>query len=173
VRTKVTLRAGGAVRLYVVHPEPPVVNHDTKGRDSEIAQIGLEAAEDDLPVIVTGDLNDVAWSTTTRRFQRLSALLDPRVGRGFFNTFHAFHWWARWPLDHLFHTPHFRFLGMARLDKIGSDHFPMLFTLALADSPAQGADVGSADSEETAEVKQMIKAEAARPRAPIGGDWEG
>ena len=56
IRTKVTLRDGQAVRLYVVHPEPPVINHDTVGRDSEIAMIGLEAAEDPLPAIVAGVL---------------------------------------------------------------------------------------------------------------------
>ena len=95
IRTKVTLPDGQQTRLYVVHPEPPIISHDTKGRDSEIALIGLEAAEDFLPAIVTGDLNDVAWSTTTRRFQRLSGLLDPRVGRGFYNTFSATMPWMR------------------------------------------------------------------------------
>ncbi|MEP3442232.1 MAG: endonuclease/exonuclease/phosphatase family protein [Sulfitobacter sp.] len=172
VRMVATLRSGEDVLVYVVHPEPPVINHDSKGRDSEIAHIGLEAAKDEMPVIVTGDLNDVAWSTTTRRFQRLSGLLDPRVGRGFFNSFHAYHWWARWPLDHLFHDPQFRLLHMARLEKIGSDHFPMLFELALADTEAQISEVGEADASETQEVRQMIKAEKQRDRDPIGADWE-
>ncbi|WP_299025602.1 endonuclease/exonuclease/phosphatase family protein [uncultured Sulfitobacter sp.] len=172
VRTAVTLRAGGQVRLYVVHPEPPVFSHDTLGRDSEIAHIGLEAQQDPMPAIVTGDLNDVAWSRTTRVFQRLSGLLDPRVGRGFYNTFHAFHWWARWPLDHLFHDPQFRVLSIARLPKIGSDHFPMLFALALADGPAQKGEVASADVEEKAEAREMIRKEQDRERDPIGTDWE-
>lgn len=172
VQMDVTLRSGADVRMYVVHPEPPVINHDTKGRDSEIAHIGLEAAKDTLPVIVTGDLNDVAWSTTTRRFQRLSGLLDPRVGRGFFNSFHASYWWARWPLDHLFHDPQFRLLHMARLEKIGSDHFPMLFKLALADTKAQASEVGQADAAEQGEVADMIAQEKKRDRTAIGSDWE-
>lgn len=172
VRTDVTLGCGETVRLYVVHPEPPVLGHDTKGRDSEIALIGIEASQDSLPVIVAGDLNDVAWSTTTRSFQRLSGLVDPRVGRGFYNTFNAFHWWARWPLDHLFHDPQFRLIRMARLEKIGSDHFPMLFDLALAEGPARENVTGEADVDERADIKAMIAQEKERARAPIGTDWE-
>jgi len=158
--------------MYVVHPEPPVFSHDTMGRDSEIAHIGLEAARDDLPTVVTGDLNDVAWSRTTGTFQRLSGLLDPRVGRGFYNTFNAFHWWARWPLDHLFHDPQFRIISISRLPKIGSDHFPMLFILALADQPAQVVETGEACAAEAADVREMIKKEQARDRDAIGTDWE-
>ena len=173
VRTRVTLRNGEAFRLYVVHPEPPVIDHDTRGRDSEIALVGLAAAKDELPAIVAGDLNDVAWSTTTRRFQRLSRLMDPRVGRGFFNTFSATMPWMRWPLDHLFHDPRFRLVDMARLGKIGSDHFPMWFVLVLADEAAQVSDPGSADTEESYRARRMIVEERARDRDPIGEDWEG
>ena len=173
VRAGVTLRSGARLRLYVIHPEPPVIHHDTKGRDSEIAHVGMEAARDPLPAIVTGDLNDVAWSSTTRSFQRLSGLLDPRVGRGFFNTFNAFHWWARWPLDHLFHDPQFRLLAMQRLEKIGSDHFPMLFKLALADIPPEDSGVEEADAAEKAEIRDMIAEETKRDREAIGSDWEG
>jgi endonuclease/exonuclease/phosphatase (EEP) superfamily protein YafD len=172
IRTTVKLRSGDSLRLYVVHPEPPVIDHDTKGRDSEIAQIGMEAEKDPLPAIVTGDLNDVAWSTTTRRFQRLSGLLDPRVGRGFYNTFSATMPWMRWPLDHLFHDPRFRLLGMERLPKIGSDHFPMWFALALAESEAVELDPGDADPEEESETREMIREEKSRDREAIGSHWE-
>ncbi|MBM1310098.1 endonuclease/exonuclease/phosphatase family protein [Sulfitobacter mediterraneus] len=172
IRTKVTLPDGQQTRLYVVHPEPPIISHDTKGRDSEIALIGLEAAEDLLPAIVTGDLNDVAWSTTTRRFQRLSGLLDPRVGRGFYNTFSATMPWMRWPLDHLFHDARFRLIEMARLDKIGSDHFPMWFVLALTGDALPDTLPEQADAQEERDVKDMIAEEKKRDREAIGSDWE-
>jgi endonuclease/exonuclease/phosphatase (EEP) superfamily protein YafD len=172
IRTVVTLPSGDRLRLYVVHPEPPVINHDTKGRDSEIAKVGMEAETDTLPSIVTGDLNDVAWSSTTRRFQRLSGLLDPRVGRGFYNTFHAYMPWMRWPLDHLFHHPRFRLIRMERLEKIGSDHFPMLFSLALAHDEEMNSDPGDCEKDERDEVNEMIEEERAADREAIGTDWE-
>lgn len=172
VRAIVTLRSGDKTRLYVVHPEPPTLTHDTKGRDSEIALIGIEADDDELPAIVSGDLNDVAWSTTTRRFQRLSGLLDPRVGRGFYNTFSANLPIMRWPLDHLFHDARFQLIEMKRLDKIGSDHFPMLFRLALAPDEKAENDIEESDAEEEAEVREMIDEEKKRDREAIGSDWE-
>lgn len=172
IRTTVILRDGRKFRLYVVHPEPPIMSHDTKGRDSEIAEVGIEAEEDPLPAIVTGDLNDVAWSTTTRRFQRLSGLLDPRVGRGFYNTFSATMPWMRWPLDHLFHDPRFRLVEMSRLPKVGSDHFPMWFVLALTGTDSAETELEECEQEELDETEEMIAEERARDREAIGSDWE-
>lgn len=172
VSARVRLRIGEDFRLYVVHPEPPVINHDTVGRDSEIALIGMLAEKDPLPAVVSGDLNDVAWSSTTRRFQRLSGLLDPRVGRGMYNTFSATMPWMRWPLDHLFHDPQFRLLEMDRLGKIGSDHFPMWFIIALAETEAAETEPEDMDDQERREVSQMIQEERGRNRDAIGSDWE-
>ncbi|WP_298920290.1 endonuclease/exonuclease/phosphatase family protein [uncultured Roseobacter sp.] len=172
IRTEITLPSEDVIELNLLHPEPPVIGHDTKGRDSEIALIGLEVQNSDKPVIVAGDLNDVAWSTTTRRFQRLSGLLDPRVGRGLYNTFQADFAVFRWPLDHLFHDTRFRLISMKRLPNIGSDHFPIFHELALASTSAGREKLERATDQETTEVKEMIRSERDRERAAIGEDWE-
>lgn len=159
-------------RLYVVHPEPPVPQQHTEGRDAELSHVAFEARDDPLPVVVSGDLNDVAWSVTTRRFQQVSRLLDPRIGRGFYNTYHAGIPLLRWPLDHLFHSAHFRLLKMRRLPAIGSDHFPMLFCLLLAEFELAADTPDPATKRRERKMTEMIRRERASDRKAIGSDWE-
>ena len=59
----------------------------------------------------------------------ISDFLDPRKGRGFFNTFHAGYFFMRGPLDHLFHSHGFTVKRIKRLEKYGSDHFALLTEL--------------------------------------------
>lgn len=134
------LRSGDKVRVHFLHPAPPspTQNPESAQRDAELVIVARSVADDDLPVLVTGDLNDVAWSATTRLFRKISGSLDPRVGRGMFNTFHADYLFLRWPLDHLFHSEHFTLTDIQRLPAMGSDHFPLLTRLSFA--PSRGAD---------------------------------
>ena len=172
IRTAVALPDGRRFRLHVLHPEPPVPYEGTLGRDGELILTAREAKADPLPTLVTGDLNDVAWSRTTRRFQRLSGLLDPRIGRGFFNTFDARFPFLRWPLDHLFHSAHFRLAGLERLPNIGSDHFPMLFRLALAESEAAGDKPAAPDADDIEEADDVVDDASQLDRKAIGAAWE-
>ncbi|MCA1803153.1 MAG: endonuclease/exonuclease/phosphatase family protein [Rhodothermaceae bacterium] len=167
IRARVVLPSGRKVQLHFLHPSPPspTEKETSKERDAELITIAKEVspddefsdmgAEDPDPVVVTGDLNDVAWSQTTRLFRKISGLLDPRVGRGMYNTFHAEHSLIRWPLDHLFHSHHFNLIRIKRLPYIGSDHFPILVALELTngeDNEGSGLEA-SQDDEEMAEDK--------------------
>lgn len=127
----VELPSGRKFRFLAVHPRPPA-EEDTEERDAELDEVAREIKESDLPCIVAGDMNDVAWSRTTKKFQQLSGTLDPRVGRGFFNTFHAQVPVLRYSLDHVFHTPEFSLVELRKLKKADSDHFPILIRLNLS-----------------------------------------
>ena len=127
IHTRVKLRCGALIDLRCVHPRPPAPQEaeDSRPRDLELVVVGKELRGKRSPAIVLGDLNDVAWSRTNYRFQEISGLLDPRVGRGFYHTFHARYPFLRYPLDHCFHTKHFRLVSFRRLRAFGSDHFPV------------------------------------------------
>jgi endonuclease/exonuclease/phosphatase (EEP) superfamily protein YafD len=144
------LRSGRRVRLHCLHPKPPspTENPDSVPRDAELVAVAKSVAdsETDTPVVVAGDLNDVAWSSTTRLFRKISGLLDPRVGRGMYNTYHASWPFLRWPLDHLFHSEHFALVRIARLPSFGSDHFPILVELALVPGVEQEQQSLGADA---------------------------
>lgn len=131
IHTTVILPSGLAVQLYCLHPKPPSPTEakDSTLRDAELLMVGDQIKDLDESCIVMGDLNDVAWSRTTRLFQRISGLLDPRVGRHFINTFHANYPLLRWSLDHIFHSTDFALVKMNRLPNIGSDHFPVYVVL--------------------------------------------
>jgi endonuclease/exonuclease/phosphatase (EEP) superfamily protein YafD len=133
VHATVVLPSGTRVALHGLHPRPPQPNRDqhTTPRDAELVLVGRAIGEGQRrPTVVIGDLNDVAWSHTSELFMRLSGLLDPRIGRGFYNSFDANKPILRWPLDHVFHSADFRLVELRRLEHVGSDHFPVLVELS-------------------------------------------
>lgn len=137
--TTVQVASGTDIQLHVVHPAPPAPgeNEESTERDVELLLLAKAIADSKEHIVVAGDLNDVAWSATTRLFRQLSGMLDPRIGRGLFNTFSANHWYARWPLDHVFVSRHFKVVNIQRLPHIGSDHFPLMIELAVTNDKQQ------------------------------------
>lgn len=131
IHTKIRLKSNKQIQLYAVHPTPPVPNENPSSaeRDKELLLIADLAKKSDLPVIVIGDLNDVAWSFTTKLFLKMSGLLDPRRGRGFFNSFHAHYPFLRFPLDHAFISVDLKLKRMQRYDNFNSDHFPIYISV--------------------------------------------
>lgn len=146
VKTGIRLRSGAVIHLYGMHPRPPAPAQDSDERDQELVLVGYEISEANCPSIVLGDLNDVAWSPTTTRFKKAGSLLDPRRGRGFFNTYPARLPGLRYPLDYIFHTFHFAVGEMRVLPRFGSDHLPLLVRLQLRKQSTPDQRAGVCDS---------------------------
>ncbi len=167
IHTRVRLPSGEPIQLFCLHPTPPVPQENPRSteRDKEILMVGKLAKESPIPVIVAGDLNDVAWSYTTALFQKISGLLDPRRGRGFFNTFHAKYPPLRFPLDHIFCSTDFKLVRIQRLPACGSDHFPMFAHLVFDPTAPREQPEPEATPDERAEAAEKIAAET-RDNAP-------
>lgn len=157
IRTEVQLPSGAWITYYGVHPRPPRPQQDTAPRDAEILIVGKEAKEAGRPAIIAGDLNDVAWSRSTRLFQKVSGYLDPRIGRGLYATFHAKIPFFRWPLDHVFFEPSFTVIRLERLGYFGSDHFPILVELCYRPPAKRYQETPPSDAEDEVEAQEAIE----------------
>ncbi|MEO9485260.1 MAG: endonuclease/exonuclease/phosphatase family protein [Ekhidna sp.] len=157
-KTVFTLNSGQDIQFFGMHPKPPSPseNETSTPRDAELILVGRESKLGDLPVIVAGDMNDVAWSHTSRLFIRISGLLDPRMGRGFFNTYHAKYPLLRWPLDHIFLSHHFKILKMELLDNFNSDHFPIYVELTYAPSLEAKSNIEKPDVDDRNEAADKL-----------------
>ncbi|MEJ7779134.1 MAG: endonuclease/exonuclease/phosphatase family protein [Daejeonella sp.] len=158
VHTSIKLPSGDLIRFHGLHPTPPVPNENPRSteRDKEILLVSKTAKKSKLPVIVAGDLNDVAWSYTTELFSKISGLLDPRKGRGFFNTFHAKYLFLRFPLDHIFCSNDFALIDIQRMPNYGSDHFPMYVKLQYSPEKASVQEEPEADQDDLARAEEKI-----------------
>ena len=162
IHTQLRLQGGQVIWLYCLHPMPPSPTEADKSttRDAELLMVGKHIKENKQTAILAGDLNDVAWSKTTRRFQRISGLLDPRIGRHFINTFHVKYPFLRWALDHIFHSACFTVVDIKRMPSIGSDHFPVMTTLQYDPEQAskQQSNAPTEKAEDFKEAKNTIEA---------------
>jgi len=161
----VVLRSGEQVRFRALHPTPPAPteNPTSRERDAELLVVARAVAKDPARVIVTGDFNDVAWSPTTRLFRKVSRLLDPRIGRGMFSTFHAALPFLRWPLDHVFHSDDFTLLQMEVLPRFGSDHLPIHYRLQYEPAVKPLQEAPAPDADDHAEAVEKTRAGGASP----------
>jgi endonuclease/exonuclease/phosphatase (EEP) superfamily protein YafD len=162
IEVNVNLQSGQKVKLYCLHPKPPVPQESPTSteRDREILLVGQKAKSSPIPVIVAGDLNDVAWSYTTELFSKTSGLLDPRRGRGFFNSFNAKYFFLRFPLDHIFCSSDFSLKSIKTMNHCGSDHFPICVELQYDPKAEMVNDESEASQEDEQLAQEKIHKEA-------------
>ncbi|SFH13177.1 endonuclease/exonuclease/phosphatase family protein [Methylobacterium gossipiicola] len=158
IRTGVVLPSGDRFTFHGVHPRPPHPGHSSAPRDAELVMVAHEVRKTGGPAVVAGDLNDVAWSRTTTLFQKISGLLDPRIGRGLFPTFNANWPMLRWPLDHVFFSDDFLLGRLERLPHIGSDHFPILISLYRSEAAPKVQEAPRADAADLEAGREAIEA---------------
>ncbi|WP_432411871.1 endonuclease/exonuclease/phosphatase family protein [Rasiella sp. SM2506] len=151
------LENGEKIFFACLHPAPPspTENETSKERDAELISTGKYIRELNKPAVVCGDMNDVVWSRTTRLLKKMTGMIDPRIGRGFYSTYHANYLFMRFPLDHLFHTKDLFVKVMERTQNFGSDHFGMYYEIHLK-KKAVTPPKTKLNSDEKEEIKELI-----------------
>ena len=132
----VSLKNNEDINFHCLHPVPPTHFKrlpDNEGQKEEaLIVLGNRIDNQKLPAVIVGDLNDVVWSHVDELTDTKDILYDTRVGRTFMNSYDAESFFMRWPLDHVLVTKEFELKKLERMPKIGSDHFPILAELVLA-----------------------------------------
>lgn len=145
--------------FFAVHPPPPspTEEENSKERDGDLLSVAKKVRDYKMPVVVTGDFNNVAWARSSVLFKKTSKLIDARIGRGILSTFHANYWFFRVPLDLLFHSPNVFIDKLFIYPSVGSDHFPMGCTFFIDRySDEQAEDIEELEKGEMSEVNELI-----------------
>ncbi|NQD72124.1 endonuclease/exonuclease/phosphatase family protein [Sphingobacterium shayense] len=146
--------------FFGVHPPPPspTEEENSKERDGDLLSIAKKVRGYKLPVLVTGDFNNVAWAKSSILFKKTSELIDARIGRGILATFHAKYWFFRVPLDLVFHCPDIFIDKLFIYPSVGSDHFPMGCSFHInKHDDQQEEEVDELDRGEMQEVNELIE----------------
>lgn len=145
--------------FFGVHPPPPSPTEEetSKERDGDLLSTAKRVKDIQMPVIVVGDFNNVAWSKSSILFRKTSHLIDPRIGRAFVSTFHAKYRMLRFPIDLMFHSEDIFIKELKTLENFGSDHLPVYCEFFIDHHNDEQAErVEEATSEEKAEAEEMI-----------------
>lgn len=86
-------------------------------------------------------------------------MIDPRRGRGFYNTYHAHIPFCRYPLDFIHFSGEFRAVEFRREKKIGSDHFPFYIKLSFEANNLNHDNPFTLDSEAYSDAEEIINQE--------------
>lgn len=121
---------GRRIGLVAFHPMPPLSPQYHGARNDQLRTLARAAQAGDYPAILAGDINATPWSSAFSRLEqyglRRASGLEPTwpvAGRGLVGI----------PIDHVLVTPHWRVVSHQRGPDIGSDHYPVLVRLALAE----------------------------------------
>lgn len=118
----------GRVRLTALHPMPPLTTEDHFARNRTLRALADAAAASGEPAILAGDLNASPWSSafaglSERGLRRASGLAPtwPAAAAGLTGI----------PIDHVLVSRQWRVVASRTGPNLGSDHLPVLATLAL------------------------------------------
>lgn len=141
----------GAIRVFVVHPVPPVRPRWTTARNAELRWladrvVGERERATPLPTVILGDLNETPFGKAYASFLLATGVRSARTVAGFAPTWptrldgQAVPWFLRIPIDHCLVSPELAPVRFTVGPDIGSDHLPVIAHLRLLSIPRPGAE---------------------------------
>jgi len=122
---------GRGIDVIASHPTVPVNAVVYAARNRQLESLAALVAESEGPVVLVGDLNATPWDRHYRQLEASTTLRNARRGFGIVPTWPTFLPIAMIPIDHVLVSPEFGVRSMAAGPDIGSDHLPLIVTLAL------------------------------------------
>jgi endonuclease/exonuclease/phosphatase (EEP) superfamily protein YafD len=124
--------AAGPLGVVVAHPPPPRGAANTHARDSAIAALPALLATLPPRRLVLGDLNATRWSSPLRALLAATGLRDSCEGRGLQASWpSSLPRWLGIAIDHVLVSPDLAVTERRVGDAFGSDHLPVLATIAM------------------------------------------
>jgi endonuclease/exonuclease/phosphatase (EEP) superfamily protein YafD len=160
IEAKIMSNDGFTFNLFGVHPPPPspTEEENAKERDGELLSVAKVVKSKSEPCVVVGDFNNVAWAKSSLLFRKTSELIDARIGRGLFSTFHAKYWFFRFPIDLFFHSTDVFVEELKTLDYFGSDHFPIYSSFHINQKNKEQEElIETLEHEEKKEINGIIR----------------
>jgi endonuclease/exonuclease/phosphatase (EEP) superfamily protein YafD len=123
---------GNATVSYVsTHPIPPIGKLGYDARNEQLAYIGKRIAAMDGPAVLIGDLNTAVWGHHYKTLVADTGLTNARDGFGIIPTWPRQMPFAMIPIDQCLVSDDFVVTDIRSGPAIGSDHLPLIVTLAL------------------------------------------
>lgn len=130
IDTLVELPAG-RIRFLAVHLVPPKNSSLALERNLQLDRLADYANQFDEPLLVCGDFNLTPYSPYFERFASAAQLEDTRLGLGLDFSWPTFMPILGIPIDHCFTRGPIAVDSIVRLDRIGSDHYPVQLKLVM------------------------------------------
>jgi len=122
---------GATVHLVGSHPTIPIRTQLYTDRNEQLASIADLLEGLDGPQVLFGDLNASMWDMNYRSLEEATGLRNARAGFGIVPTWPTFLPFAMIPIDHFLVSDDISVVEMRSGPRIGSDHLPLIATIAL------------------------------------------
>jgi endonuclease/exonuclease/phosphatase (EEP) superfamily protein YafD len=122
---------GKIVTYVTTHPIPPLGKEGFQARNEQLASIAEVIASISGPKLLIGDLNTTMWAEHYEQLIESTGLTNARYGFGVIPTWPRQLPFAKIPIDHCLVSDDIAVLDIRSGPNIGSDHLPLLVTLAI------------------------------------------